>query len=125
MTVRARWDERAPVPERRLWRSLGAVGLGFAAIAVVAMYELCKVEVGTGQQAVLIRRVGLELEPQMELAPARKGGRLYYKSVQTEGPNRGVLTEGRYFYNPLYWSWEIGPQFIIPDNKIGVRVALD
>ena len=72
------------------------LGLGL----VMAVYNACKIEVGTGQQAVLIRREGLELEPDMELAPPPKDGRAYYKGVQTGGPNNGVLTEGRYFYNP-------------------------
>jgi len=101
---------------------IGAV-LGGLILSVV-LYNLCKIEVATGQQLVLIRRSGLDLEPSMELAPPRKEGKLYYKGVQTEGPNGGVLLEGRYFYNPLYWSWEIMPQFVVPSDKIGVRVAL-
>jgi len=98
---------------------LGLVGLGL----VVTIYNACKIEVGTGQEAVLIRKVGLDLEPEMELAPAPKDG-VYYKGVQSGGPNQGVLTEGRYFYNPYYWDWEIVPQFVVPDGKIGIRVAL-
>jgi len=101
---------------------IGAV-LGGLILSVV-LYNLCKIEVATGQQLVLIRRSGLDLDPSMELAPPRKDGKWYYKGVQTEGPNGGVLLEGRYFYNPLYWSWEIMPQFVVPSNKIGVRVAL-
>ena len=57
----------------------------------------------------MIRTEGLELEPDMELAPPPKDGKHYYKGVQTGGPNNGVLTEGRYFYNPYLWSWEIMP----------------
>jgi regulator of protease activity HflC (stomatin/prohibitin superfamily) len=91
---------------------------------VLAVYNACKIEVGTGQQAVLIRREGLELEPDMELAPPPEDGRGYYKGVQAGGPNNGVLTEGRYFYNPYLWSWEIGPQFVVPGDKIGIRIAL-
>ena len=72
----------------------------------------------------LIRQEGLELEPDMELAPPPKDGQSYYKGVQTGGPNNGVLTEGRYFYNPYYWSWEITPQFVVPGDKIGIRIAL-
>ena len=60
----------------------------------------------------------------MELAPPPKDGRTYYKGVQAGGPNNGVLTEGRYFYNPYVWSWEISPQFIVPGDKIGIRIAL-
>ena len=98
----------------------GAVAVGVAGIG----YNLCKIEVGTGYQAVLIRKAGLDLEPDMELAPPPKDGKTYYKGVQAGGLNDGVLTEGRYFYNPYYWSWEISKQFEVPDGKIGVRLAL-
>jgi regulator of protease activity HflC (stomatin/prohibitin superfamily) len=117
---------RGPPPARG-WAhgGLGFVGgilllLGLSA----GIYNACKIEVGTGQQAVLIRREGLELEPDMELAPPHEAGKPYYKGVQAGGPNNGVLTEGRYFYNPYLWSWEISPQFIVPADKIGIRIAL-
>ncbi len=107
-----------------LTRGLGAIGLGLLALGTVAIaYSACKIEVETGQQAVLIRREGLDLTPEMELAPAQTNG-VYYKGVQSGGPNNGVLTEGRYFYNPFYWSWEYSPQFVVPDGKVGIRVAL-
>src|SRR5206468_6845034 len=93
--------------------------------SIVVLYNACKIEVGTGEQAVLIRKDGLDLEKDMELAPPRKDGKAYYKGVQTEGPNGGVLVEGRYFYNPFYWSWEVLPQFVVPGDKIGIRIALD
>src|SRR6185312_6326968 len=74
----------------------GALGLGLVALgAVVATYNACKIEVGTGEQAVLFRKAGLDLEPDMELAPRPKDGH-YFKGVQTDLPghglNRGVLT---------------------------------
>ncbi|MFO0907557.1 MAG: SPFH domain-containing protein [Isosphaeraceae bacterium] len=109
---------------------LGLAGLGLATLVmggllgVTTIYNLCKIEVDTGQQAVLIRKAGLDLEPGMELAPPPKDGRIYYKGVQSGGPNNGVLTEGRYFYNPYVWSWEIGKQFEVPNGKIGIRVSL-
>jgi regulator of protease activity HflC (stomatin/prohibitin superfamily) len=109
-------------PRRRspwLISGFGAVVLGLIALlAVVSAYNACKIEVGTGQQAVLIRKVGLDLEPGMEIAPPAKGGS-YHKGVQP-----GVLTEGRYFYNPYYWTWEYLPQFVVPDGKVGIRIAL-
>lgn len=124
MSAFERWDERPPAPARRKWVAPGVIAAGLGMGLVVALYEMCKIEVGTGDQAVLIRRAGLDLEPSMALAPPRKGG-VYYKGVQTEGRDGGVLTEGRYFYNPLFWSWEISSQFVVPENKIGVRIALD
>jgi regulator of protease activity HflC (stomatin/prohibitin superfamily) len=118
--VRRGLDDRGPgrpsVP-----RALGALaGVGALALLGVTMtYNACKLEVPTGYQAVMVRKAGLELEPGMELAAAPKNG-AYYKGVQP-----GVLTEGRYFYNPFYWEWEIKEQLVVPDGKVGVRIALD
>ena len=126
----AREYERRYQPRRPSGPRWGRVGVALGGLALLALglvmtlYNLCKIEVGTGEQAVLIRREGLELEPDMELAPTPKDGTHYYKGVQTGGPNNGVLTEGRYFYNPYVWAWEIGPQFIVPAEKIGIRIAL-
>lgn len=105
--------------------ALGWLGFGLVALGgVVIGYNACKIEVETGQQAVLIRKTGLDLEPDMELAPPPSKEQGYYKGVQAGGPNNGVLTEGRYFYNPYFWEWEISPQFVVPDGRIGIRVAL-
>ncbi|GAC1465919.1 MAG: SPFH domain-containing protein [Isosphaeraceae bacterium] len=106
--------------------SSALIGIGLVTLGiVVTTYNSCKIEVQTGEQAVLIRREGLDLEPEMELAPPPRDGRTYYKGVQTGGRNQGVLTEGRYFYNPFYWDWEITKQFEVADGKIGIRVALN
>ena len=112
-------------PRRGSWGGMAIAGFVLLGVGVVmVLYNACKIEVGTGYQAVLIRREGRELEPDMEVAPPPKDGKYYYKGVQSGGPNNGVLTEGRYFYNPYYWSWEIGPQFVVPSDKIGIRIAL-
>ena len=124
MNAHPEWEPRGREPGRRWWRSGLVIVLGAAALLVVGLYNLCKIEVGTGQQAILIRKMGLDLEPDMELAPPPKDGRLYYKGVQTDGPYDGVLTEGRYFYNPFFWEWEITPQFVVTEGKIGIRIAL-
>ena len=105
-------------------RMLGLAALVVVPFAILGAYNACKIEVDTGKQAVLIRRVGLDLARDQELAPSRKDG-AYYKGVQTEGAYGGVLTEGRYFYNPYYWAWEISDQFVVPNGKIGIRVAMD
>src|SRR5271157_6023340 len=124
-------EERPALPGRRLparHRPRGVMVLGGMLLLglglVLAVYNACKIDIGTGQQAVLIRLEGLEIEPDMELAPPPRDGRAYYKGVQSGGPNGGVLIEGRYFYNPYYWSWEISPQFVVPGDKIGIRIAL-
>lgn len=97
----------------------GLIGLGVAtAIVALASYRACRIDVPTGSQAILIRKTGLDLPPDAEIAPEPKDGR-YYKGIQP-----GVLTEGRYFYNPYHWDWEIKPQLEVPTGKIGVRIAL-
>jgi regulator of protease activity HflC (stomatin/prohibitin superfamily) len=115
-----------PPPVRGGGRGVaGLLGLALLGVGtMMVVYNAVKIEVGTGQQAVLIRKEGLELEPEMELAPPPRDGKSYYKGVQSGGPNNGVLTEGRYFYNPYTWSWEISPQFVVPGDKIGIRIAL-
>ncbi len=119
-------DEGGPPPPRRSPYKLAAVAvLATAPFVILWAYNACRIEVDTGQQAVLIRKVGLDLPRDQELAPPRKDGSTYYKGVQTEGAYGGVLTEGRYFYNPFFWDWEISKQFEVPSGKLAVRIALD
>ena len=109
-------------PFRGAWRPSAWPASSWARSS--SSYNACKIEVGTGEQAVLIRKVGLDLERDMELAPPPKDGKRTTRACRPR-PNDGVLTEGRYFYNPFYWDWEIGDQFVVPDGKIGVRIALE
>jgi regulator of protease activity HflC (stomatin/prohibitin superfamily) len=118
------YEDRSYAPQRP---SIPWLGSGFTVllvalvfvVAVMGAYNQCKIEVGTGEQAVLIRKVGLDLAPDMELSPPQTADGTYYKGVQPR-----PLTEGRYFYNPYYWAWEIDKQFLVPDGKCGVRIAL-
>lgn len=107
----------ARVRRLSLWKLVPGLLVAGLVLGVVA-YDACKIEVPTGFQAVLARKVGLDLTKDMEIAPAPKDGR-YYKGVQP-----GVLKEGRYFYNPFFWSWEITKQIEVPSGKLGVRISL-
>ena len=75
-------DERlalpGPFPPRRgSWGGMAVAGFVFLGVGIVmVLYNACKIEVGTGQQAVLIRREGQELEPDMEVAPPPKDGKI-------------------------------------------------
>ena len=97
---------RGRPPSRRSGLGRGAMataglvllGLGF----VLALYNACKIDVGTGQQAVLIRKEGLELEPDMELAPPPKEGRSYYKGVQTGRAEPGRSDRGTLLLQPVF-----------------------
>ena len=37
---------------------------------------------------------------------------------------KDVLTEGRYYYNPYDWTWQVVPQVEIPEGKLGVRIRM-
>ena len=72
----------------------------------------CRIEPDNGEIAVLIRKTGKDLPPDMILAPSAE-----YKGIQLE-----VLGEGRYFRNPYTWDWKILPVTDIPAGKFGVLV---
>jgi len=79
-------------------------------------YHAFVIDVPAGHMAVLLRKTGTDLINKDELAPGPGS-----KGIQPE-----VLHEGRYFfqYNPYDWSWEVLPQVVIPNGKLGVLVRL-
>jgi len=64
--------------------------------------------------AILVQKEGLDLENTDVVAP----------DAEHRGIQRAFLTEGRYFRNPFSWDWEIVPQVVIPDGKMGIKVSL-
>ncbi|MEX1231566.1 MAG: SPFH domain-containing protein [Planctomycetaceae bacterium] len=103
--------ERRPKGKSWIPVTLGLVML-FAGSYMV--YKMFRIDVGTGEIAVLISKAGKDLANDMEIAPSEE-----YKGVQ-----RRVLTEGRYFKNPFYWDWEIHKQIEIPAGELGVLINL-
>lgn len=101
-----------------------AAPLGMLGGGVVLVIALCgsallywttfRIDVPTGYIAVLTAKTGKDLPNEEEVAPDAS-----YKGLQ-----KAVLAEGRHFRNPWYWDWEVVPQVIIPEGKIGVRVRL-
>jgi len=91
------------------------IALALVAIAIPSfIYEECRIDVPNKHIAVLTHKIGKDLERGAILAPSAE-----YKGVQGE-----VLTEGRYYYNPYAWRWQVVPQVEIPDGKLGVRIRL-
>ena len=74
----------------------------------------CRVEPGTNEIAILIRKTGDDLEPG-EIIATRPG----QKGIQLE-----PLTTGTYFYNPLFWDWVYAPITDIPAGRLGVVTRL-
>ncbi len=76
------------------------------------MWNCCRIEPQNGQIAVLLRKTGSDLPPENVIA-LEKGQR----GIQLE-----VLGEGRYFYNPYVWSWQLMPVVEVPAGKFAVLV---
>lgn len=93
-----------------LWL-LGVVLLAFLGMSC---YQMTLIDVGSGQIAVLTRKIGLDVTNSDEIAP----------TPQHKGVQRDVLTEGRYFRNPYVWSWQVVPQQEIASGEMGVKVSL-
>ena len=102
-------------PRAPFFRPLGvAIALAILGVFSLSLYHQCRIEVGTGQIAILTRKTGLDIKPGDEIAPSAK-----HKGIQ-----RAFLTEGRYFLNPYDYDWEVVPQIVVPDGKLGVLVSL-
>ncbi|MFN0198991.1 MAG: SPFH domain-containing protein [Planctomycetaceae bacterium] len=106
--------------ERNRGKSWVAMTLGIVVLIVVTymFYSMFRIDVGTGQIAVLIYKAGSDLKNDMEIAPGS------IETPEYKGVQKKVLTEGRYFYNPFYWDWEIVDQKSIENGKLGVLVSL-
>ncbi|MDA8744580.1 SPFH domain-containing protein [Rubripirellula amarantea] len=80
-------------------------------------FLFCRVEVPSRKIAVLTKKTGSELTNEMEIVPEAEFGN--FKGIQER-----VLAEGRYFYNPWKWDWDIVDQVEVPENRLGVRIRL-
>ncbi len=88
----------------------GIVGLS----AIWMVYTSFRIDVGSGEIAVLIRKTGKDISNKDEIAPSEA-----HKGVQ-----RTVLGEARYFYNPYSWSWQVIKQIEIAPGDMGIKVSL-
>ncbi len=83
----------------------------------VWVFMFCRIEVPSRMIAVLTRKTGQEIPNSIEVVAENDFGK--YKGIQEK-----VLTEGRYFYNPWNWDWDVVSQVEIPENRLGVRIRL-
>lgn len=73
-----------------------------------------RIEPGSDEIAVLIRKTGLD----------PPSGQILAEGPRQKGIQMDVLPEGRYFRNPYTWGWEIHRVTDIPAGKLGVLVRL-
>lgn len=101
--------------QRMISALVGAIILGGLACGMIwVLYTSFRIDVGSGEIAVLTQKVGQDLSNGQEVAPDPE-----YKGVQKD-----VLTEGRYFYNPYSWSWKVVKQTEIVSGDMGVLISL-
>jgi regulator of protease activity HflC (stomatin/prohibitin superfamily) len=110
------------IDDRNYGRQFGPILAGAAALAVFILgllwicYAQFVIEVPAYHIGILVKKTGKDLANTDVVAPDAN-----FKGVQKE-----VLDVGRYFfkYDPYNWSWEIKPQTVISDGKIGVKIRL-
>lgn len=94
---------------------------GLAALGMT-IYQNCRIDVGTGQMAILTVKTGQDITNADEVAPS-----FNHKGVQAK-----FLMEGRYFMNPFAegprffnpYDWDVIDQTIIPEGKLGILISL-
>lgn len=94
----------------------GLVLLGILVVLAVAgfifVWFFCRIEPPSGFCAVLVRKDGKDI-PANEIIATQPG----QKGIQLE-----PLSEGRYFYDPVFWDWEMVPLVQIKEGEVGILV---
>jgi regulator of protease activity HflC (stomatin/prohibitin superfamily) len=111
--------------QESLQRALRAGGIGATILVGIAglcglvlwVFLFCRIEVPSRKIAVLTKKTGAELTNVVEIVSAEDTGK--FKGIEEK-----VLTEGRYFYNPWKWDWDVVDQVEVPENRLGVRIRL-
>ena len=107
-------------PGRRQIRLSGPSVAAVVLLAIIGLsvvwtvYTSFRIDVGSGEMAILIRKTGIDITNGDEIAPT-----LEHKGVQRE-----VLAEGRHFYNPYTWSWQVVKQIEIAPGDMGIKISL-
>ncbi len=99
---------------QRYWVPLTVVAAAGLLLLAILGYTTLRIDVPAGHVAVLIKKTGDDIDTA--------------DAVALDGAHKGlqlnVLTEGRYFYNPYFWEWNVYPMVEVPAGKMGVRVRL-
>lgn len=108
---------RRPVRRSNKSRSW-VVTVAMSSVLLIAaawfVYAQFRIDVPTGEMAILTAKSGKDIANANEVAPGPE-----YRGVQRE-----FLLEGRYFKNPYYWEWEVIKQEVVDSGKIGVLISL-
>jgi regulator of protease activity HflC (stomatin/prohibitin superfamily) len=94
-----------------LWNILAILPV-FILLSLAWVWFYWRIEPGSGEIAVLIRKTGLDLP----------SGQIIATEANQKGIHLDVLPEGRYFRNPYTWNWMIENITDIPAGKLGVQI---
>lgn len=78
----------------------------------VFVWFFCRIEPRSGYCAVLIKKDGKDLPANDIIATSTE-----QKGIQLE-----PLSEGRYFYDPVFWDWKYEPLTQIKEGEVGVLI---
>ncbi|MCB9892520.1 MAG: band 7 protein [Planctomycetes bacterium] len=98
----------------RLRASIWSLVIMITFVGAWIVYMQFRIDVPSKHIAILTHKTGLDLTNDMEIAPSEA-----YRGIQVN-----VLSEGRYFYNPYHWEWEVVPMFEVPTGKLGVAIRM-
>ena len=94
----------------------GLIAALVVAVLVVVLFVFgwffCRVEPPSGFCAVMVRKDGTDILANDIIATSKE-----QKGIQLE-----PLSEGRYFFNPVYWTWKIEPLVQIREGEVGVMI---
>ncbi len=111
-------DEFKNILEKRSSKASFNAGsiISFLLVAIVVLagwfWFFCRIEPGSGEIAVLVRKTGKDLP----------SGEIIATEPKQKGIQLDVLPEGRYFRNPYTWEWKIATIVDIPAGKLGVLI---
>jgi hypothetical protein len=91
-----------------LFAAVLIVGIGVAGF--VFAWFFCRIEPPSGFCAVLIRKDGKDIAANEIIA----------RNAEQKGIQLEPLSEGRYFYDPVFWDWKIVPLTQIKEGEVGV-----
>ncbi len=83
-----------------------------AVASFIFVWFFCRIEPPSGYCAVMVRKDGKDIPANEIIAMSSD-----QKGIQLE-----PLSEGRYFYDPVFWTWQIVQNTQIKEGEVGVMV---
>ena len=113
----SRYDDESDL--KKIMPFLAIAGIFLLFMIGYLGYAQFRVDVPSKHIAVMTLNVGDDIGNNDEISPDKTLDSATHKGLQRE-----VLAEGRHFFNPYVWNWDVYPMLEVPSGKLGVRVRL-